>query len=97
MATATVTSTVTMFITTPVHWDRHRGARISPMFLDFFGLREQPFGVTPDPRYLYLGPGHREALASSLLRDRGEPRLSLLDCETGDGQDHAAVSPAREI
>ncbi len=34
------------------------------MFLEFFGLREQPFGVTPDPRYLYLGPGHREALAS---------------------------------
>jgi type II secretory pathway predicted ATPase ExeA len=30
----------------------------------FFGFREQPFGVTPDPRYLYLGPGHREALAS---------------------------------
>ena len=34
------------------------------MFLEFFGLREQPFGVTPDPRYLYLGSGHREALAS---------------------------------
>ncbi len=34
------------------------------MFLEFFGLREQPFGVTPDPRYLYLGPAHREALAS---------------------------------
>lgn len=34
------------------------------MFLEFFGLREQPFGVSPDPRYLYLGPGHREALAS---------------------------------
>jgi general secretion pathway protein A len=34
------------------------------MFQGFFGLREQPFGVTPDPRYLYLGPGHREALAS---------------------------------
>ena len=34
------------------------------MFLEFFGLREQPFGVTPDPRYLYLSPGHREALAS---------------------------------
>ncbi len=34
------------------------------MYLDFFGLREQPFGVTPDPRYLYLGPAHREALAS---------------------------------
>ena len=34
------------------------------MFLEFFGFREQPFGVTPDPRYLYLGPAHREALAS---------------------------------
>jgi type II secretory pathway predicted ATPase ExeA len=34
------------------------------MVNQFFGLREQPFGVTPDARYLYLGPGHREALAS---------------------------------
>src|SRR5260370_16921007 len=34
------------------------------MFLDFYGLREQPFGATPDPRYLYLGTSHREALAS---------------------------------
>lgn len=34
------------------------------MFLGFYGLREQPFGVTPDPRFLYLSPPHREALAS---------------------------------
>ncbi len=34
------------------------------MVLDFYQLREQPFGVTPDPRYLYLSRGHREALAS---------------------------------
>jgi general secretion pathway protein A len=34
------------------------------MFLKFFGLREQPFGVTPDPRFLYLSSAHREALAS---------------------------------
>jgi type II secretory pathway predicted ATPase ExeA len=34
------------------------------MINQFWGLREQPFGVTPDPRYLYLGPGHRETLAS---------------------------------
>ena len=34
------------------------------MFLKYYGLREQPYGVTPDPRYLYLGPGHREAMAS---------------------------------
>ncbi|HTV58552.1 MAG TPA: AAA family ATPase [Verrucomicrobiae bacterium] len=34
------------------------------MFLEHFGLVEQPFGVTPDPRFLCLGPKHREALAS---------------------------------
>jgi general secretion pathway protein A len=34
------------------------------VFASFYGLKEQPFGVTPDPRYLYLGAGHREALAS---------------------------------
>jgi general secretion pathway protein A len=34
------------------------------MFLEFYGLREQPFGVTPDPRFLYLSPAHREGLAS---------------------------------
>jgi general secretion pathway protein A len=34
------------------------------VFLNFYGLREQPFGVTPDPRFLYLSPAHREALAS---------------------------------
>jgi general secretion pathway protein A len=36
------------------------------MVLDFYKLAEQPFGVTPDPRFLYLGPKHREALASLL-------------------------------
>jgi len=34
------------------------------MFLNYFGLKEQPFGVTPDPRFLYLSAAHREALAS---------------------------------
>jgi general secretion pathway protein A len=34
------------------------------MYLEYFGLREQPFGVTPDPRFLYLSAAHREALAS---------------------------------
>jgi general secretion pathway protein A len=34
------------------------------MFLEHYGLREQPFGVTPDPRYLYFSAMHREALAS---------------------------------
>jgi len=34
------------------------------MFLDYYKLKEQPFGVTPDPRFLYLSQTHREALAS---------------------------------
>jgi general secretion pathway protein A len=36
------------------------------MVLDFFNLSEQPFGVTPDTRYLYFSTTHREALASAL-------------------------------
>jgi N-acetylmuramoyl-L-alanine amidase/type II secretory pathway predicted ATPase ExeA len=44
------------------------------MLLDFYGLREQPFGVTPDPAYLYSSRTHCEALDSlteAILGDRG--------------------------
>jgi N-acetylmuramoyl-L-alanine amidase/type II secretory pathway predicted ATPase ExeA len=44
------------------------------MVLDFYGLREQPFGVTPDPAYLYASHTHCEALDSlteAILGDRG--------------------------
>jgi len=34
------------------------------MVLDYYNLQEQPFGVTPDSRYLFLNPTHKEALAS---------------------------------
>jgi type II secretory pathway predicted ATPase ExeA len=30
----------------------------------YYGLNEEPFGVTPDPRFVYFGSAHREALAS---------------------------------
>ncbi len=33
------------------------------MYLSFYGLTEKPFSITPDPRYLYLGGRHAEALA----------------------------------
>ena len=33
------------------------------MYTKHFGLSEPPFPITPDPRYLYLSEGHREALA----------------------------------
>lgn len=34
------------------------------MYLNFFNLNKEPFQVTPDPSFLYLSPGHKEALAS---------------------------------
>ena len=34
------------------------------MVLDFYKLDEQPFGVTPDSRYLFATPSYKEALAS---------------------------------
>lgn len=40
------------------------GPTVEQRFLEHFGLSEQPFGVTPDPRFLYLGPKHRQALAA---------------------------------
>ena len=33
------------------------------MYLQYFGLYENPFSIPPDPRYLYLSRGHQEALA----------------------------------
>jgi general secretion pathway protein A len=36
------------------------------MFLEFYHLRQQPFGVTPDPAYLYPTRTHRDALDSFL-------------------------------
>jgi len=56
------------------------------MFLNFHKLREQPFGVTPDPRYLYFSPGHREALASLFYGiETGRGFLSLV-AEPGMGK-----------
>jgi len=37
---------------------------VDELILRHFGLRENPFGVTPDPRFLFLCHTHREALAS---------------------------------
>ncbi len=33
------------------------------MYLQYFGLHENPFSIPPDPHYLYLSRGHQEALA----------------------------------
>jgi general secretion pathway protein A len=56
------------------------------MFLDYYHLREQPFGVTPDPRYLYLSPTHREALASLYYGVEASRGFLALIAEPGMGK-----------
>ena len=56
------------------------------MFLEFYNLREQPFGVTPDPRFLYFGSTHREALASLLYAVETKRGFSALVAEPGMGK-----------
>ena len=36
------------------------------MYLDFYGLKEPPFAITPDPRFVFLSERHRDALAHLL-------------------------------
>ncbi len=36
------------------------------MYTEFFGLKEKPFALLPDPRFIFLGSSHREALAHLL-------------------------------
>lgn len=56
------------------------------MFLDHFGLREQPFGVTPDPRFLYFSPSHLEAVASLLYGIQAQRGFMALIAKPGMGK-----------
>lgn len=56
------------------------------MLLEHYGLAEQPFGVTPDPRFLYLGPKHREALASLLYGTEANRGFLALIAKPGMGK-----------
>jgi type II secretory pathway predicted ATPase ExeA/Mrp family chromosome partitioning ATPase len=54
--------------------------------LDFFGLLEQPFAVTPDPAYLYLGSGHDRALRALSAGIRADRGFLALIAEPGMGK-----------
>ncbi|HYG99458.1 MAG TPA: TonB family protein [Terriglobales bacterium] len=56
------------------------------MALDFYKLREQPFGVTPNPRYLYPTRTHRECLASLICGIENGAGFSTLISEPGMGK-----------
>ena len=56
------------------------------MYLSFYGLAEKPFANTPDPRFLYFTPGHREALAHLLYGVQEKVGFLLLTGEVGTGK-----------
>ena len=56
------------------------------IYLDFYGLDREPFGVTPDPDFLFMTPGHREALAQLLYAIHERKGFILLTAEVGMGK-----------
>jgi general secretion pathway protein A len=56
------------------------------MYLDFYGLKEMPFTPTPNPKFLYLTPGHREALAQLVYGVRECKGFLVLTGEVGTGK-----------
>jgi general secretion pathway protein A len=56
------------------------------MYAAHFGLRDNPFSITPDPRYLYMSPHHREALAHLLYGTGEDGGFVQLTGEVGTGK-----------
>lgn len=76
-------------------WSIHRVCWRSPslpkgrsknLILNHFNLHAQPFGVTPDPGYLYYTPTHREALAGLLYGIESGLGFIALTAEPGMGK-----------
>ena len=61
-------------------------AILPAMYMRFFGLKQQPFSLAPDPRYLYMSKRHREALAHLLYGVGGGGGFVLLSGEIGAGK-----------
>ena len=56
------------------------------MYEQFYGLNENPFTVTPNPQYVYLGENHREALAQLLYGVREKKGFIVITGEVGTGK-----------
>ena len=52
----------------------------------FFGFRETPFGVTPDPRFFYGNPSYLEGLAALVHGIQAKKGLMLVTGEVGTGK-----------
>jgi len=56
------------------------------MYTNFFGFTEKPFDVTPDPRFLYLSPEHRETLATLMYGIQERRGFITIVGEVGTGK-----------
>ena len=56
------------------------------MYEKFYGLRENPFNVTPNPEYIFLGEHHREAMAQLLYGVREKKGFIVITGEVGTGK-----------
>jgi general secretion pathway protein A len=56
------------------------------MYNAYFGFRENPFNLSPDPEFLYRSPQHEEALAQLIWGVRGRKGFIVLTGEVGTGK-----------
>jgi general secretion pathway protein A len=56
------------------------------MYESFYGLREKPFALTPDPEFLYLAGPHRKALTQLHYSLASDAAFCLITGEVGSGK-----------
>ena len=69
------------------------------MYEKFFGLRERPFDLTPNPRFMYFTPRHREALVNLQFGIESRKGVVVLIGEAGMGKTtviRAAIEKQRD-
>jgi general secretion pathway protein A len=65
------------------------------MYREYFGFAKQPFELTPDPSFLFLGESHREGLATLVYGVQSGKGFVLITGEVGTGKTtllHALLS-----
>ncbi len=56
------------------------------MYQEFYGLKEKPFVLTPDPQFLYLGEGHQTAIESLIYGIQQKEGFMLIVGDIGTGK-----------
>ncbi len=62
------------------------GLEIKSVYLEYYGLSEPPFAITPDPRFLFYSGKHREAFNHLLFGIRERKGFVQLTGEVGAGK-----------